>query len=358
MKIARLMIINTIIVLQIGCSFSEKNNTEEFTHSDFAKTVELKGTQVSFDALVNPYEGYLVNDTLLLVSNMDPAQKEKIKIISLNDGKLISSFAQEGHADNELISCNIRYFSPQSPFFYVEDIVQRKYWICSLDSLFDHKKSIVTSFYYSRDVMSIYPLDSTYVGFNFWYLNHDKYNNDIYSPISEYKIGQKREKTRSPAFKYFVANVTGATMARNPHNGDIWVAYNHDNVIQIYDKNMNLKKQMNGPDQIENKYQKKTIKKQEYVFFSKEAYVSCYYMSVSTPKHVYILYENINGGGIPLQPKPVEVFKLDWDGHLLCNYKLDRHAYTISIDSKELCLYATCINNTNQEVQIVKYDLK
>lgn len=357
MKIAQLIIINITSILLICCSNSEYNYVEKFTHSDFTKTIELKGTLVSFDGLINPYEGYIINDTLLLVSNMDPAQKEKIKIFSLN-GKLISSFAQEGHADNELISCNIRHFSPQSSIFYVEDVVQNKYWKCSLDSLLAHNKSIANSFYYSRNVMSIYPLDSTYVGFNFWYLNHEKYNNDIYSPIREYKIGKKQEKARSKAYKYFVANVTGATIARNPHNGDIWVAYNHDNVIQIYDKKMNLKKQMNGPEQIEKKYQKKTIKNKEYIFFGKDAYISCYYMSISTPKHIYILYENINGGGVPLQPQPVEVFKLDWNGHLLCNYKLDRHAYTISIDSNELNLYATCINKTNQEIQIVKYDLK
>lgn len=356
----RLRLANAIILLLFltGCSAPNYKQENTFTHADFIHTKNLKGTIVSFDSIINPFEAYLVCDTLLLVSNLDHAQKKKVKLFSLENGQVLSSFVQEGHADNELISCRLNYFSPQSHIFYVEDVIQNKYWACSLDSLYAHKKSIISSFYYSRDVMNIYPLDSAYVGFNFWYLNHDKYNNGIFSPIAEYPISQSQSKSRSKDFSYFVANVTGATIARNPNNGDIWVAYNHDNLIQIYDDRMNLKKQMNGPVHFDREFKEELIKNYNYVFFRKGAYVGSYKMLVSTPKHIYLLYDNINGGELPTQLQPVEVFKLDWNGGLICNYKLDKFAYTISIDSNEQWLYATCVDKETKEIQIVKYSLE
>lgn len=54
---------------------------------------------------------------------------------------------------------------------------------------------------------------------------------------------------------------------------------------------------------------------------------------------------------------PVEIFKLDFDGNLLCNYKLDRYVYSISINKKEDTLYCASRPSVMEPPVILKYKL-
>ena len=72
--------------------------------------------------------------------------------------------------------------------FYVQDIVQNKYWVCSVESLKNNKPCVLSSFNYSKDVISVCPLDSTYVGLDFWYIDIPEYNNGIESPLTFFLV--------------------------------------------------------------------------------------------------------------------------------------------------------------------------
>lgn len=357
MKLLNIAYIQSILLLLAGCTSKGNVNIYKYTRNDFPKTIELNGTPVLSDSIINPNEAYVVMDSFLLVSNDDPAQKEKIKLFSLKDGHLISSCFSKGHAENELISCNLKFFSSDSKYFYIDDITQCKYWICSLESLYMHKNPIIGSFLYSRDVLSVYPMGSNYIGFNLWYLNEKKYNNGITCPIQKFNINNNKTQQHSAKHHYYVANVSGASIALNPHSGDIWVAYKHDNIIEIYNNDMILKKRMIGPEKSKYNYQTRKIKNQEYVFFDKESYVSSFYVCFTTNKYVYLLHENKNGVTIPPKPTPAEIYKFDWEGNLICNYKLDRQAYEISLDSNEQNLFAICMDKENN-LQVIKYTLE
>lgn len=74
-------------------------------------------------------------------------------------------------------------------------------------------------------------------------------------------------------------------------------------------------------------------------------------------KYIYIIYEG-NENFNPDALSPVEVFKLDFDGNLLCNYKLDRHISTVSVDSEEKYLYGTSRSSITGEGTLVRYNLK
>ncbi|MDO5762182.1 MAG: hypothetical protein Q4P12_05920, partial [Bacteroidales bacterium] len=71
----------------------------------------------------------------------------------------------------------------------------------------------------------------------------------------------------------------------------------------------------------------------------------------------YLLYRNINNVPFPKQLSPVEVHKFTWRGEPVSNYKLDRYAYSISVNTTEDMLYATCIDPETSEPQFVKYKL-
>lgn len=65
----------------------------------------------------------------------------------------------------------------------------------------------------------------------------------------------------------------------------------------------------------------------------------------------------MNAEPVPRKPKPVEILKFTWDGKPVANYKLDRHAYSISVDCEDRALYATCVDPATSELRFVKFAL-
>ena len=97
----------------------------------------------------------------------------------------------------------------------------------------------------------------------------------------------------------------------------------------------------------------------KFVYFAKGTSYRGYLCYTYTKNHVYLVYEGTNGTPYRMDNlKHVEIFKLDWNGNLLCNYQLDKHAFAISVDVKEEYLYACCFDSYEGEIEFIKYELK
>lgn len=339
----------------VSSCFDKNDNIVTFSHDDFQVQKTLKGEQIAVPTILSPNEMYVMHDSLVLVCNTNPGMKKKIGLYNLNTWNLLGEFAVRGHANDEFIDCSV-VPSVNSNIFFLKDMQKAQFWICDIDLLSYNKPCAKSQFYYSRNAMDIYPLDSTYIGFNFWYLNDEKYDNNVPS-IAEYSMKSHDDGKLKKSYDYFVANVTGGIIFRNPKNHEIWVAYRHDNTIEIYDDLLHLKRVMHGPNYKKNTYATQKFSHQEVVMFTSESYTSCYSGYYATDNYVYLIYENITCDKFPQKPKPVEILKFDWNGNCISNYKLDKFAYTISVNSKENILYATCCDENNGEVQFYKYRL-
>lgn len=346
-----------LLAVLVSCVSEPHDRTCAFSHEDFRETKELQAQILQLDSVYNFSKVYCVGDSFLLANNNDPAQKCKVQLYSLDGKKRLAGFAQLGHSKSEVVSNDIHYIHSGSDTFYVEDAVQGRYWVCSLDSLKNDKSCVSRSFNYSKDVISVYPLDSTYIGLDFWYAGVPAYDNGIGSPLASYSYQDEVAKHRSRKHDCFVANVAGGVVFRNPGNGDVWVAYSHDNTISIYGKDMVLRQELKGPCAPERKFRTLEVKGKQYVFFERKCYVDCYYDVACTDKYVYLLYRNVNAEPLPRKPKPVEVLQFTWNGDPVARYRLDRYAYSISVDSDGRTLYATCVDPTTSEPQFVKFAL-
>lgn len=344
-------------LLLVACNSELPDDTFVFSHKDFPKTIKAEVQVLELDSIVNYDKIYCIGDSLLLANNDDPAQTNKVQLYSLDGKRKEGGFAQLGHSKSELISCDIHYCYSGSDIFYVEDVIQNKYWICSADSLKNNKSCVLNNFNYSKDVISLCPLDSTYIGLNFWFLDDIKYNNGIVNPLAIYSCKEQIGKERSKQYDYFVANVSGGSVFCNPNNNDVWLAYKHDNKICIYDKELHLKKQLQGPYKTEKKLLSEEMKGKSYIMFGANSYMACYYDAAYTQNYVYLIYRNINNTPFPKVSQPVEIFKLTWQGELVANYQLDRFAYSISVDSSNEYLYATCKDPITFERQFVRLKL-
>lgn len=333
--------------------------TSSFDRTDFAHTKVLKGSQnIHIKDALNPLYMYVVKDSLVLASNRDATQHFKAGLYSLSSGKLIKEIAPRGEGPKEFIDCTIDIRDCNSDIFYLEDVTQNKYWICSIDSILSSSDYQLESFTYSRDAIRLCPLENEYIGYNFWYLNEKEYDNKVV-PLTKYPMTNEPKGRLGSGHEYFVANVTGGYVFTRPNQKNIWVANFFDDKIEIYNDSLQLIQCLHGPDHFKRNFKMIQEDNFKYLFFEKGTSFRSYLAYTLTSKHVYLVYEGTNGDPYQMDNlKNVEVFKLDWDGNLICNYQLDKHAYAISVDSKEEYLYAACYQSYEGEVEFVKYELK
>ena len=350
-------------ILLSGCnnisSIDDSCSKTSFSRNDFAQTHSLKSPQkIEIKEALNPYYCYLVQDSLVLLSNRDNVQEYKAGLYSLNSGKLIKEFGHKGNGPKEFIDLSLDVRRNDSDIFYIEDVIQNKYWICSIDSLMNNKEFQIKEFTYSRDAIRLCPMDNKYIGYNFWYTKEDKYSNNV-PKLKEYTMVSGPKGRIATGHEYFVANVTGGYVFTNPTSKDIWVADFFEGKIDIYNDSLEHVQSLVGPDKFNHQY--KLIEKDgfKYVYFAKGTSYRGYLCYTLTQNHIYLVYEGTNGTPHRSESlKSVEIFKLDWNGNLLCNYQLDRYAFAISVDSNEQYLYACCLNSYDGETEFVKYTLK
>ncbi len=347
-------------ILLLGCENDNKSHiTTLFDRNDFLETVSLNSPQkIELEEALNPYYCYLVKDSLVILSNRDDVQKYKAGLYSLNSGKLIREFGHKGNGPKEFIDFTLDIRRNDADVFYVEDVIQNKYWICSLDSLVKNKEYQLKEFTYSRDVIRLCPMNDEYIGYNSWYTKENKYTNNV-KKLQSYVMVSGPKGRIATGYDYFVANVTGGYVFTNPTKKNIWVADFFEGKIDIYNDSLQLIKILVGPDEFNHQY--KLIEEDgfKYVYFAKGTSYRGYLCYTLTQDHVYLVYEGTNGTPYRMEDlKNVEIFKLDWNGNLLCNYQLNKHAIAISVDSGEKYLYACCLDSYDGDVEFLKYVLK
>lgn len=348
-----------IIIALFGCTQREDiSSIQTFTREDFKEMKVLKAEErIKLEAALNPLYCYVLRDSLVLVGNRGDAQLYKAGLYSLKSQTLIRELAPKGEGPEEFLSCSLDVRDCHSDIFYLEDVIQNKYWECSIDSILSGGDYLLRSFTYSRDVIRLCPLNNEYVGYNFWHLDGNKYNKGI-PTLAKYPMTYDAKGRLGSGYDYFVANVTGGYVFSDHTQKHFYVPHFFSDNINIYNDSLRLVKQLKGPDFIMPQYE--TIEREHnYVLFKKGTSYRGYLAYTLTPKHIYLVYEGTNGTPYKTNDlKPVEIFKLDWDGNLLADYQLDKHAIAISISQAEDTLYACCLNSYKGEVELWKYNMK
>ena len=158
-------------------------------------------------------------------------------------------------------------------------------------------------------------------------------------------------------FPFFVASVNGARVFKNPQTQELWTADMHRDAIRIYNDSLKQIRELVGPDHFSPEYTRRQIDAPvAFVTFADECDYHAYTDYYITDKHIYLVYEG-NKHFDMKNLSPVEIFKLDFDGNLLCNYKLDRYVYSISINKKEDTLYCASRPSVMEPPVILKYKL-
>lgn len=361
-SIALLVTIGATIIFN-SCKFQEdKTNQIHYTRQDFKKQKTLSNPEIiTLPEVLNPASLYLIQDSIIVIQNQ-PDCDYLLEIYSINNlTSPLIQLAPKGNGPEDMLSCYCYIHTNTQPEFYLEDGHKNHYYTVNIDSILKNKKlSLSAAFKYNPNKhpsSEICSLDkSHYITYNMWYLDSSQFNNNV--PKLEISSTNETERRIEMGEKpYFVGAVNGAHLFKNPKTHDIWSADIHQDKIDIYDDSLNLKRVLYGPDHFQPKYVRKESNAPiAFIGFDYNKEYKTYSNFFITDKHIYLIYEG-NENYNPDHLEPVEIFKLDFDGNLLCNYKLDRYLYTISIDKAEKYLYGSSRNAIQDETFFVRYKL-
>jgi len=302
-----------------------------------------------------------LHDSILLVQN-HYNMPFAIELYSLHSGHILAKLASIGRGPGEFLACSYSGHSvDQSKVYFKDNQIGIYYVVDFLKTLESGKIVVNYQFPYHADISSeLILLDDRYfTGYNGWYVDYKQYNNNV-PKFRKYEM----EPVSPPIYpddplmghSYWVRNVNGARLVQNPYNKQIWLFDQRRDRIEIYDDDLHLIKTITGPDHFNIQYEVYTADGFQGIIFAQGKNFQSYLGYACNDKHIYVIYVGTDSLDYEHYP-PVEVFKLDWEGNLLCNYKLDRYIDKISIDSQEEFLYGSAQNTAMDMPQLVRYKL-
>ena len=353
-----IFLIFSIILMSISCQHKNINEVY-FNRSDFQEQSTLIGEVIDFEYGSYP-RNFTVIDTLIFVQNIR-AIPHFYDIYGLKSKKHILSLAKEGKGPFEYLSCRLMHRSNHQDWFSIHDIVRRTTTRYHIDSLILFKGSYQPKRYQLPSIVKDYVFVSadSILAYNHYYFQERSIQNDA-EPIVPIDLNNlKSEETYIDNSKFYTYNVSGAFVLHHPDHEFVLLAHDEIDVIQIYDKSFNLRKSLHGPDLLKQQY---IVREDNMVSRKNRNIINLSYYSVCSCKDaIYINYAGINKMSFD-QPiaRPVEIFKVSWNGELLHKYQLDRFLHIISIDCENSILYGTDIGSVNMprdDRKFVKYKL-
>jgi len=332
-----------------------EENIVFFTRADFKDTEFLKADTFIFHEPLNPFSYLILKDTLILVTNLSHPE-HFVEVYDLNTKKFICATAKKGRGPGEFLSCQV-YYNNNDNYFSIIDIVAKSWGKFNIDSLINYKNYYMPEKFNLPDfVKEVAELDSiSFIGYNMWYIDNRKYFNNTEKLIIWNKRSKPLLKNNSTEKFFEVINITGAYVVVSPNKDKIILPYLYDDKIEFYDNKLNIIKVLKGPDNFNVEFDEYGRK----VVFKDGKYYRAFFPFYFARNAFYIIYIGANGlKSDENYRKPVEVFKISWEGELLKRYQLDNYIFNISLDSKEENIYGTHWKKFGNPPILLKYCIK
>ena len=363
----RNLFIGVVLFVLTACGTGERTNENAvfFTRDDFKEHRTLSNPEeLVFPNLLNPTAFYLIRDTIV-VANNQTNNEYLVEIYSLNNKNTpLAQVARRGNGPGEVLS-GAALIHANSPDFMFFDRQANLYYQVNVDSILSNRrlvfdKTIKYSSVLHPNVEPVITGENEYIGYSIWYSDAPKYDNHVpaltrYTPNN---VPEERLDVGTLAkYDYFVAPINTVCLFENPSTKQLWMADGHRDRIKIYNDSLCVEKVLCGPDNFKVRY--KDVRNNAGIrFVTFDGKESRAYLNYTiTDKYIYLIYAGTDSYDID-NLQPVEIFKLDYDGNLLCNYKLDRFVLTLSVDSKEEYFYCTTRKSVQgDEAHFIRYKL-
>lgn len=335
----------------------ERENLERFQWSDFQETKVIKSDTLPFEGPINPSSYQVLRDSLIISIDKKASEGHYVYIHKIS-GELVNIAGKKGLGPGELLSCRIQS-NPEETELYVFDYLTQRYTIWDTDSI------LLKGIDYHPDVNKLNPdieevsfiNKSTIIAYNSMYIETEEFSNNVPEVINiSLPIDPALEIVKGDEY-YFPPNVNGALLFSSAKKERIITADFYSDKFTIYDLNMNQLDQKNGPARIKPELFTPDGRK---ISFANGLYWRSFYPSAYNEDNIYLLYVGLNGintSVTPIDQKPAEIWKLDWNGNIISRIKTDVFLTNISIDNQAKFLYGTTWSSTGSPPRLVRIKL-
>ena len=332
-----------ILIANNSCNIHDDKRNEKlpiirFDRNSFPTVTILEAEEIDFDAPLNPATFEIISDSLIIAHNWT-GNPYYMELYNINDKQPVMNFAKRGRGPNEYLSAYISYKTHLDDSFILFDIHTNRASLYSIDSLMllgekYTPERIKIPHFIGNDIAQLD--SSTFLIFNKYFVNDKKYSNNIDKCLFAFDKHEDIDySVISDGFKYFTHNVTDGFIAVSPSHDKVWVFYQKENRIEVFNKLLEPVKTLIGPETFEPDYY---IREGTNNHISFKISTRTYWRSFYNNDHIYVIYI---GEYDKKQEQPRNIFKFNWNGDLLHRYQLDRNLYTIYVDTQEEYIIGT-----------------
>lgn len=343
-------IIGSIILYLFLLSCTKKQDNRNVVNLKNEIKKECTALKASFIELPQEfiYARYysVYKDSILIVLNKKIEDIYLIEFHNLKTKKGIRRIFRYGNGPEELLSANINI---NQNLLIVDDYVKKEISFIDIDSITNDPNYKPAISKYIIDARTVVPYNN-----NKLLMDNPSYfvepNLGINNETPHFIIADvnKTAEIKPVKQKYYTRNVSDGKIITNYSHNRIYYINSNLPEIELYDNNLNLIKQLVGPDELKINY---TIIDNEVVF--KKTIPYSYMDYCCNDDYVYTLYMgDFMTEEKRLQDNDLWIFKFDWDGNLINSYSVPQYINKISIGIGEDNLYATGYNDEENPILI------
>ncbi|MDY3070555.1 MAG: BF3164 family lipoprotein [Parabacteroides sp.] len=326
-----------IVLVTIFLSCSEQKdypNATLWSYEDFPETKELKGETFELDSIVlRPYM-MAVYDSFLAIEAL--GEDHLFVVYNLNTRKKVGEHIRQGQGPEEMLA---PLFVNRTDSVFIFDQMTANMFMYS-KSDFLSENDIVSS---QKIKFSVSPLFSTLGKVSNSYIASAYRAEALAYKFDSYgkKTGNFGSYPLLPSENFSDLEIVNVFRGSVTTNGTdrVAVCYNYTDLIDIYDAEGKLIKELYGPEQF---YSKFVEFHEGDIVGSKgtpETFRDAFYVPLGTSEHFYVLYMG-NYVRVPdYKFMGKHVFVFDWEGNPKTHYQLDQGVSYITVDETNRVIY-------------------
>ena len=357
-----------LLVFLVSCKNSENIELSYFELEDFPRTKYCTSKSISIQ-VANSLSYHVLHDSLVLVTTRGNGGYF-VEMYNLNSKQKIMDFAQKGLNANQFSHARVVLDETNvSSIFYLYNVITNSIVEINIDSLLKYEDSYsFKKIYFSgyTNVPSFCKYDETrYLAQNKYYSIVKDLDNDVdrflFVKKNEFDITNSTY-SKSWEYKYYLSNINKVIMFSDSTKNRLWCVLDGEDRFDIYKRDdLSLLKSYSGPYHYDVEYVVGEAGRGSLPLVVRNGVYSGYSAAVTTDSCVYLLLGNQNYKGKRELPDRVldksEIYKLSWEGELLCRYILDSYVYAFSMDSEGKYFYCTVKENRQLDPKFVYYEL-
>lgn len=347
---------------QFKCYSAEAQERTILTEENLPKLENLKLEKIDIPSGDIFSSAFVFYDTVLVVINDKTPDPYIVRFFDMNSKKIIAEYFKKGSGPNELITPDGMQMKNN---LLITDITQKSISIINVDSVIIKTTEYQpTTHKIITDLLTEYvPKNSqSIIAPNYYFFN--EIENKSEPEFLEYDINTGLELTKYEKSRdYFCANVSFRSVYYNDHSNQYIVCWDKYPLINIYDNNLNLQKQIMGPEPIDLELELRDggevleISNSNTYYFSNGCQTENYLLLLNSRQHKITNEEMDCEEGYSKQ----EFWLFDNDMNLVRrfipkNTNSVEGVYYLSYDEKNQNIYAVAIDPEEGEMVLFKFN--